>query len=195
MRAHGVLGLVGNLIVALIMSLSAGCIITESQYEINALADRLIFDYCDDCALIMIDEARYVKSTVGNSNVVLLVVDGIVECGISESVTEKLTGGTPVRYVNLVDDEDLTRKLLAKMNTSNSIVIELNYSYAFFSSVPSPDECKRVLIEGCVYPLMACWQACEFYDPNIPMDELSIVREYRKMANMQDGSPRRSSGR
>ena len=186
MRPYCFFGLMGNLIPTSIMSLLAGCIITDRQLEINTLADRLVSEYCDDCVLVKITEARYAKNTINNQQEVLLVVEGVVEDVISESTMKKLPVGTAVRNVELVDDEDLARQLLDKMKESNTIPIELDYTYAFFNEVSPPDGRSNIPVEGCSYPLMACWIGCEFYDPDIPIDEQTIISAYRRKVVKQE---------
>lgn len=185
MRLYDFLWRIENLILAMIMSLSIGCIITDRQLDINTLADRLISEYCDDCVLVRITAARYTKNTISNQNEVLLVIDGVVDGAISESIMKKIPVGTPVRNVELVDNEDLARQLLGKMKESNTIVIELGYKYAFFTEVSPPDSRNNIPVEGCIYPLIACWMGCDFYNPDIPIDEQTIMRAYLRKARKE----------
>ena len=185
MRAFNWLGRMANLILALIISVSTGCIVNEHQLEVNTFADRLVSEYYDDCVLVKITEARYVKSTVNNHHDILLVIDGVVDCVPSETTKKKLSVGTSVRNVELVDNEDLTRKLLDKMKESDTISIELGYTYAFFSEVSPPDGRSNIPVAGCMYPLMTCWLGCEFYDPAIQIDEQIIIFAYQRRAERQ----------
>lgn len=170
---------------ALIILVSTGCVVGGRRHKINNLADRLVSEYCDDCVLVKITKARYIKKTVNNHHHVLLVFDGVVEDVISESTKDKLPVGTYVRNVDLVDDEDLTKKLLGKMNESDSLAIILGYSYAFFDEVQPPDGIQVIPVAGCFYPVFDCWLGSEDYDPEIPMEESDIVEAFRRRASLR----------
>ena len=87
--------------------LPIGCASNSNSSKAEGIVNSLVSERLKDSCLVKITEARYEKSKYNTNlkmNNVLYVVEGIVECAISESVAEKLPVGTTVRSVELVDD-------------------------------------------------------------------------------------------
>jgi hypothetical protein len=161
--------------------LPIGCASNSNSSKAEGIVNSLVSERLKDSCLVKITEARYEKSKYNTNlkmNNVLYVVEGIVECAISESVAEKLPVGTTVRSVELVDDVSWTRKILAQMNGSDSIRIEPRYSYAFFYEYPPPDSPVRAPISGW-FDAPGFWIATEFYDPDVTIDDDAFINAFR----------------
>ena len=166
------------------MSLPTGCVV-DTKSNINNLAVCLVAERLSDCALVKITQARYVKSRYNdllNMNEVLYVVDGVVECVISESALTRLPPGTAVRDIQLVDDVVCSKKILDKMAALESMPVELKYTYGFFEETPPPDDIVNRPVAGSIYSPSAHWLFSEFYSPDIPMQDTDIIKAFRTRA-------------
>ena len=167
-----------------VILLPTGCVI-NTHSNVDVFADHLVTERLLDCALVRITQARYIKSRYNNMlkmNEVLYIVDGIVECAISESTLTRLPVGTPVRDVELVDDVVYTKKILEKMDAFDSLPVELKYAYGFFDETPPPDGVANTPAAGKIHSPSTHWLFSEFYNPDVPIEETDIVEAFRKRA-------------
>ncbi len=164
--------------------LPIGCHV-NTYSNIDAIADNLVAERLLDCALVRIVQSRYVKSKYNHllkTNEVLYIVDGIVECAISESTLKRLPVGTLVRDVDLVDDEVYANRILDKMATSDSMSVESKCAYGFFDETPPPDGIVNVPVAGSISLPSVHWLFSEFYSPDVPLKDSDIVVAFRKRA-------------
>ena len=166
------------------ISISSGCVI-NTHSNVDVLADHLVTERLVNCALVRITHARYVKSRYNNllkMNEVLYIVDGIVECAISESTSTRLPVGTHVRDVELVDDVVYSKKILNQMAALDFMPVELKYAYGFFDETPPPDGVTNIPAAGNIHSPATHWLFSELYNPDVTMTDADIVKAFRKRA-------------
>lgn len=148
---------------------------------INKFISDKLTDYC----LAKITRAYYKKGEYnGNLKMhnVLLVLDGIIECGISKTVLQKLPKGTLVRSTILVDDKAKSLEIMRRMNGADNIAAEKSLGYAFFYETPPPEGEPNIPVAGWFDDPIFIWQGSESYNPDIPIEEVDIVEAFRKRA-------------